>query len=199
VNEAADKRPATRRSRWRFSLRELLLAMLAVAAFLGWGGLLYQQFQFFEPTAFFTGCPDLRAEVIAALQHAGVDNPRILPNPITHSEGRSAAHRTIVYYLPLSDSNRTAFAQNFQKQLRDRLSENGCKMQGNSSGNSNANEAFIFGYRCGSIDGGIDVCLLKADEEHVRMIVTMEEERAWREGRGFGLQIGRSELPTKSR
>src|SRR2546423_3921420 len=49
MNEA----PFSRRRWLRFSLRELLLLMLAVAGFVAWGGLLYETHQPFRASEFY--------------------------------------------------------------------------------------------------------------------------------------------------
>ena len=57
-----DNAPHPRRSPWRFSLRELLLLMLAIAAFLGWGRAIYQRYKPFVPTPFASKL-DLHADI----------------------------------------------------------------------------------------------------------------------------------------
>src|ERR1044072_9214548 len=100
-----DVSPA-RRSFWRFSLRELLLLMVAVAAFLGWGGLLYQQYRAFEPTPFFANNQTWQQDVVAIYRQLGDDAFQRASGSTTECNGTASASRTFVYNIPLPPTQR---------------------------------------------------------------------------------------------
>src|SRR5262245_51574636 len=99
----------TRGRWWRFTLRELLLLMLAVAAFLGWGGLLYQQFRTFEPTPFFTNNESWARDIREICEELGETGVKQASGSSTKSVGTLAVSRTTVCTIPLPPAKRTQF------------------------------------------------------------------------------------------
>src|SRR5947208_665722 len=88
---------------WRFSLRELLLLMLAAGAFIGWGVLLYERSQPYEPSGLFKYLPYWRGQIDLALEDVGQTRPTPgdLPFTVTHARGPSVHHtESYSFFLP---------------------------------------------------------------------------------------------------
>src|SRR4029079_15416884 len=109
-------RPA-RKSMWRFSLRELLLVMLAAAALIGWATVLYRSREL-KPTPFFIKHENWRQDVIEVFQELGEPTFNSAAGTTMHSEGSSAVQRTMVFRLPLSPDKQSEFLTAFQKRVR---------------------------------------------------------------------------------
>jgi len=177
-------RPA-RKSMWRFSLRELLLVMLAAAALIGWAMVLYRSREL-KPTPFFIKNENWRQDVIEVFQELGEPPFNSAAGTTMHSEGSSAVQRTMVFRLPLSPDKQSEFLTAFQKRVREKLSREGCKPAGEASG-SGAHEAVVIGYLKGHVCGTVMICIGKAGERETDVIVTMQEERG--SGESFGLEF----------
>jgi len=177
-------RPA-RKSFWRFSLRELLLLMLAAGAVIGWATVLYRS-QRLVPTSFFTNNENWRQDVIAVFQELGEPPFNSASGTTMHSEGPAVVHRTMVFRLPLSPDRQHPFLASFQKRVREKLSKEGCASAGEASG-SGAHEAVVIGYRKGQVCGSILICVGKANDQEIEVVLTMQEERA--SGESFGLEF----------
>jgi hypothetical protein len=96
MNESLGKR----RSVWRFSLRELLLLMLAAGAVIGWATVLYRSLQL-KPTPFFEKNESWRNDVLQIFQDLGEPSIQNVPGTMMHSEGPGSVQRTIVFRIPL--------------------------------------------------------------------------------------------------
>src|SRR5437763_11787284 len=144
-----DQAPSRRPSIWRFSLRELMLLMLAAAAFFGWGALLVRHFWFFKPTPFFTSNESWQGDVIAIYEELGEPAFTTAPGTTMHSEGSSAVQRTIVVRLPLPPEKRAAFLKAMQQHARDKLTKAGCHSAGECSGSGSLGSDVVLGYTLG--------------------------------------------------
>src|SRR5205823_6614313 len=122
-----------RRSGWRFSLRELLLFMLAAAAFIGWGTLMYRSGRL-KPTPFFEENENWRQDVIAIYQELGEPPFNGAAGTIMHSEGSSFVQRTMVFRIPLAPEKQGAFLIALKKRVLEKLAKAGCKSAGGASG-----------------------------------------------------------------
>src|SRR5262245_15430722 len=115
-----DQAPEPRFRWWRFSLRELLLVMVATGAFSGWGVLLYERFQRFEPTAFYLERIEWQHESIApALRDVGEEATVHLACTSTQTLGPSAAQSTTAYRIRLSAANNGAFIQALEARISE--------------------------------------------------------------------------------
>jgi len=179
-----------RQSAWRFSLRELLLLMLAAAAFLGWGTLLYQRFGRFEPTPFFSNNESWIEDVRAVYEELGETKFEEPAGSMMESTGSAVAQRTMVFRLSLSPEKKRNFLAAFQKKVQERLTAEGCQLFGNASGSGNSDVA-ILGYRQGPIHGTFQVCVMRAGNDETVMIITMQESRGSPAGFGVMPNIGR--------
>jgi hypothetical protein len=180
------------RRRWlRFSLRELLLMMLAVAGFLGWGALLYESYQRFEPTPFYLENMDWREEIAAALKEVGEESPPSSGFASTQIWGRSADHCTMGYRFRLDSAKSGAFFQALRSRIRGRMTAAGCVLGGSAESNSGANQTMAITYRAGSSAGSVGVCFFPSDGSHARLVITMQEQRAGGGGLSAGASAGR--------
>jgi len=178
MNETSD-RTTPQHSPWRFSLRELLLAMLAIGAFSGWGMLLYERFRRFEPTDFFLQQADWQQEAIAAaLKAAGETESTNLGWTSTHTWGPSAVESTTGYRVRISTAHNDAFVQALEAGISDRLTAAGCQMRGFAGSDSGNNQALIVGYRTEGVAGVVDVCFFPSDGSHARLVIVVHEQRA---------------------
>ena len=177
-----------RRSAWRFSLRELLLMMLAAAAFIGWGALLYRTGRL-RPTPFFTKNESWRQDILAIYQELGEPPFTGAWGTTMHSEGTSFVQRTIIFRVPLSPTKKPLLLQALVDKVREQFKKEGCRNTGQSGGSSSNTNVSVLGYEHGTISGTVQICVMDAGDEHVGVIVTMQEARA-SGGQGFGLQTG---------
>jgi hypothetical protein len=181
-----------RRSFRQFSLRELLLLMLAVGAFLGWGALFYQQFQRFEPTRYYTDNSDWRDEISAVLQELGEDGSRLNGFAATQSSGRWAAHGSSSYRFRVSAANSAPFIAAFQARVHERMTAAGCNVRSSAASSSGAAQALVLGYSTGPVAGATEVCFFPSDGSHARLVVSMHEARSGSGGPSVGASAARS-------
>ena len=180
-----------RRRWWRFSLRELLLVMLAVAGFLGWGALLYESYQRFEPTPFYLESMDWREAVAAALEEVGEKSPPSSDFASTQIWGRSADQCTMAYRFRLDSAKNVAFYQALRSRIRGRMTAAGCVLGGSAESNSGASQAMAVTYRLGSNAGAVNVSYFPSDGSHARVVISMHEQRGGRGGLSAGASGGR--------
>jgi len=180
---------AIRRSAWRFSLRELLLVMLAAGAFIGWGVLLYERSQRFQASTLYEQSPFWRGEIAAASEDAGESGSLAIPFVVTHADGPSA-HRSESYVIPLNAANHDAFLNAFRSRVRQRLIEAGCKVHGGAESSGDSQVTFVYTYRSESRAGAVHICAFKNNDSRARIVVTMHEERAWRGDFNSGVMAG---------
>src|SRR4051794_14710637 len=174
-----DQAPRPRSAWWGFSLRELMLVMLAAGALIGWAGLLYERSQRFQPSTLYDESPFWRGEVAASREDAGESGSLAIPFVVTHADGPSA-HRNESYVIPLNVANHDAFLNAFRSRVRKRLTEAGCKVHGGAESSGESQVAFIYTYRLEARAGAVHVCAFKNSDSLARVVVTMHEERAWR-------------------
>jgi hypothetical protein len=183
MNEATGG-PKQQQTWWRFSLRELLLFMLAAAAFLGWGGLLYEQFRTFGPTPFFENNETWQQDVRAIYEELGEAGAGQASGSSTKTQGTSAVSRTMVYRMPLAPAKRTLFLDAFEARVRTKLAAEGCRIGGGGSGNGR-NENRILMYDRGPVGGVFEIWVTDVGNGEMGVMVEMREAR----GRFQTLQI----------
>ena len=179
-----------RQSAWRFTFRELILLMLAAAAFLGWGTLLVQRFQRFEPTPFFSYNESWIFDVRRAYEEVGETDFEDLAGSMMNSAGSAVAERTMVFRLSLPPEKKHNFLAALQKKVQERLAARSCQIVGTAAGSGNSDVA-ILGYRRGPIHGTFQICLMRAGKDEVVMTITMQESRGTPTGFGVMPNLGR--------
>ncbi len=180
-----------RKSFWRFSLRELLLLMLAAGAFVGWGVLLYERSQIYRPSPLFEHLPYWQDQIAAALNDVGEVSVSAggLPFTVTHARGPSI-HQTETYCFPLPAERRDKFLNAFRQHVHEHLRFVDCRLQGEAAGNSNGNHASIVAYRLNSRVGAVHISMIDSADDKVRLIVTTHEEGSWRGDLSPGVMAG---------
>jgi hypothetical protein len=179
-----DSAPICRHSFWRFSLRELLLLMLAAAAFMGWGTLLYRS-QRLKPSSFFTENETWQQEITAIYQELNEPPFTRAAGTMMHSQGATAAQRTMIFQIPLPAEKQGSFLTALEKRVREKLTKAGCKSSGGASG-SGSNDVTILGYQHGPISGTVQICIGPAGDDRVSVVLTMLEQQG--QNNGFGLE-----------
>jgi hypothetical protein len=178
-----EQMPKTGRYALRFSLRELLLLMLAAAAFIAWAALAYRSGRL-KPTKFFTENETWETEVAAVLQELGEPSFSGAAGTTMHSEGTAANQRTFVFRIPLPEAKIDGFIGLFVKRVRSKLTAAGCKLAGGAAG-SGANHVNVLGYHTNAVSGTIQVCVGEAGSDRVTVVLTMTEQQG--SSTGFGL------------
>jgi hypothetical protein len=170
-----DNVPPPRRSFWRFSLRELLLLMLAIAAFLGWGRAIYQRYKPFVPTPFASRLA-LDGDIVLIRKELGE------PRASRFNSGRSVRNGAGRYEcdyrfgFPLKRVKAANFFEKLRQRLWDQLDANGCTIQGSGRCSSRDLEEVRLRYVRADVEGSIRVIVI-AHEDEVRLVVFVEEER----------------------
>jgi len=178
-----DQTPKTPTSGWRFSLRELLLLMLTLAAFIGWAAVLYRSARL-KPTKFFTENESWQSDVAAVLDELGEPQFSGAAGTMMHSEGTAATQRTFVFRIPLAPDKIGSFLAGFQKRVRSKLSAAGCKLAGEAGG-LGANQVKVMGYSKDSLFGTVQLCVGPAGSDRVTVVLTVAEQQG--SSTGFGL------------
>jgi hypothetical protein len=170
-----DQPSSVRRSMWRFSLRELLLLMLAIAAFLGWGASLYQHFRRFEATPFYLNNETWQQDVGAVFQELGESGLNEAQGFSIRRNGASSESRTMVFRVPLSDAKRGEFLDAFEKRVEGKLTAAGCNITGGSQGSGKGMRGFV--YERGPVDGTFEIWMRDVGDGKVDLTVEMHEQR----------------------
>ena len=166
-----------RRSLWRFSLREMLLLMVAIAAFLGWGRAVYQQRpRPYSPTPFLRQL-DLYREM-TAIREELKDND-FLWQPGSGSGASSDGDGTeleLHYSFALKPANRNAFMSKLRQRLHAKLLASDCKFHGHGIGAAGTNPTFHLPYQRDNVRGSLRAYLYEEGDK-VRLFVFVEEWR----------------------
>jgi hypothetical protein len=178
---------AARPSIWRFSLRELLLVMLAAGAMLGWGVTLIPHLWFFKSSPFFAGNESWHAEVASIYEELGEPPFTGAAGTMMHCETSSSAQRTFIFQLPLSAGKQQAFLSALKNRVREKVRQAGCKWAGEAGGSGANAVDSVLGYTYGAVSGTFQICVLDAGNERAMVVVTMQEERGV--SNGFGVEI----------
>ena len=170
-----DQPSPPRRSLWRFSLRELLLLMLAIAAFLGWGRAIYQQRpRPYVPTDFVDKL-DLSSDLMAIREELK-DNDFTWG---TSSGGRTTqgerTEREFRYAFPLRPANHAPFMDALEQRLQAKVSASGCTRHGIGRSRSSEFREFRLRYRQAKIHGSLRAILI--GDEKVHLLILVEEQR----------------------
>ena len=167
--------PQPRSSFWRFSLREMLLVMLAIAAFLGWGRAIYQRYKRFTPTPFLSQL-DMSSEVILVRQQVGELPASWSSSSAGTSGGPRGYERDFRLTFPLSPDKGDAFIKGLQQRMRDRLDAHGCQIEGAGHGRTGNTQEFRLRYVRDIVEGSLRVILIPGGDQ-ARLLVFVEERR----------------------
>jgi hypothetical protein len=178
------------RSFWRFSLRELLLCMLALGAMFGWGATLFERYQRIRPTEFYSRYANWRVDIEAILKDINGNGDVRLGSPaMTYCEGPSAVHRTEIYDFRLLSDRKFEFYSAVVEHFREALAKESCQEDGGVSG-AGGDWLMVLNYRKGSIIGAVDICFsLESDDRAMLLISTWEQRGPGSRGVN-GLQTG---------
>jgi hypothetical protein len=171
-----DQASPPRRSSWRFSLRELLLLMLAIAAFLGWGRVVYQQrAKPFSATPFLRQF-DLHGELMAIREELK-DNASYWHSG-SGSGGSSdgeGTERSYHYSFALKPANRNALMTRLKQRLHNTLIASDCECY-DVDGSAGTNPTYNLRYQRDNVRGSVRAFLFDEGEK-VRLFVFVEEHR----------------------
>lgn len=170
-----DQPSPPRRSFWRFSLRELLLLMLAIGAFLGWGRATYQRYKPFVPTPFFTKL-DLNGDIILIRQQLGEPTARWSSSSGSGQGNPSRYERDYRFGFPLPAAKANAFIDKLRQRIVDQLDAHDCRVQGRGGGTTSGMEEFHLRYTRDVVEGSLRVILIPSGDE-ARLLVFVEERR----------------------
>jgi hypothetical protein len=166
-----------RRSVWRFSLRELLLLMLALGAMFGWGAALSERYQRIRPTEFYSRYANWRVDIEAILKDInGNEDVRLGSPAMTYCEGPSAVHRTEIYDFRLQSDRQFEFHTAVVEHFREALAKEGCQEEGGVSG-VGRDWLRVLNYRKGSIIGAVDICFSLGPDDQAQLLVSTWEQR----------------------
>jgi hypothetical protein len=175
-----DQASPPRRSSWRFSLRELLLVMLVIGAFLGWGQSLYRRYQGITPTpmaGYFA--EDFGKDVAAALTRQGATVPDYSLGIGAGSTGPTSRHSELIAELVLPNGQTAAFVDALFQRVRSRITQLGCQESRIAHrASSDPDEGFNLHYRRDTTAGSIQVYVVRLDADRARLIVVLDEHRA---------------------
>ena len=183
--------PSSRRRWLSFSLRELLLLMLALVGFIAWGGLLYESYQPFRASEFYLENMDWRDDIAAALTDIG-EEPRSGGFAATQNWGRSANQSTVGYRIRLPSSKSGAFIQALKSRIRSRMTAAGCTLGGGAESNSGVSQMIAITYRAESSAGSVNACFFPSEGSHAELVVSVHEQRGGKGGLSAGASAGRA-------
>jgi hypothetical protein len=169
--------PSGKRSTiWRFSLREMLLVMLATAATLGWARAVYQKYSRFSSTPFVTYFSGkLRSDFVEVCKSLGEPDAALIDNGSAGSGGKSGIHQQLWAELRLSSGRDDAFFDAIQERIIDRIKECSC-IPGNCAVHSDeATTQLPVHYHHGPTAGVIQLFIHRKDDQTVHITATLDE------------------------
>jgi hypothetical protein len=170
-----------RRSLWRFSLREMLLAMLVIGALLGFGHSLYRRYQDITPTPLveYFGSGGFGQDVAAALQKQGANVPENALGLGAGATGPASRHGELSAELALPSGQTAAFVDDLMARVGKQILKSGCREYrvGHRS-STDPDEGFNLHYRRDTTAGSIQVYVVRLDGQRARLLVFLEEHRA---------------------
>lgn len=174
-----DQAASARKSFWRFSLRELFLLMLVVAAFLGWGTTFFHYyFGRYTPSSIVdrNQVGDWESDIYETCAALGELVPEHIGRTVTTNGGTWAAQQTMYFRFPLPAGRRKAFMDDYLNRVQARLKAAGCTGFGGAYA-FGVNETRTVNYQHGTAGGALDLCLTEGPTGKVCLIVNLCEVR----------------------
>jgi hypothetical protein len=158
---------------WRFTLRELFLAILAIAAFLGWGLSIYRD-AYQQRTPFFDNWD---AEVKEAIDNFG--EPQFpLEEEGFGQLGKGSGYYYEQYKFKLAASQTNAFMDAYQKRIRDRMTTYQCAVDDENKGfDHGGGQWFWIGYHRNALAGSARVSIAPLPMDEARLSILIYEGR----------------------
>jgi len=158
---------------WRFTLRELFLAILAIAAFLGWGLSLYrdayqQRSPFFDTFEF---------DVLETLQD--VNQPQFpLQEQSFGQRGKGSGYHFEQFCFKLAPSQTGPFMDNYRKRICEQMTKQGCTVDDDHQGFEHHNvQWFAIGYHHRSLAGSVRVTIAPSPNDEAQLSILIYEGR----------------------
>jgi hypothetical protein len=170
-----DQPPAPRRSFWRFSLRELLLLMLAIGAFLGWGRVLYQHYRPYRPTGVVHAL-NMPAKIDAIRKQIGETDFSYFSSSGGGGGDLRTTDSTGNYVFPLSAANYDAFTERLAAHATSSIESTGCRIV--SATRSTAGDDFdmiYVRYRRDVCVGALRLVVMKKDDQRGQVLLFLNE------------------------
>ena len=161
----------------KFTIRELLILTVAVAALLAWGLLAFQRQRPHQPTPFLDKHFSGWSKDLVAVRKALNENGPVATWGMSGRHGVSAYYHEESYDFSLSPANVDAFMDAFCKRMSEVAKETGCEGSHPPSEFFRGNEEkrFVVGYRHGRVTGDASAVLTRKSDQKVRLSITFLE------------------------
>ena len=165
--------PQPRRSLWRFSLRELLLLTVAIAALLGWGVTIFRRYRPLVPTPFASEL-NLEADVAAVRKQIEEKGPSWtgITNDGSGSSGRRY-ERDYVLTFALAKAKANDFMRALQQRLIEHVKASGCR----EGASGYVGSSFRLHYERGIMEGSLRAYLIAGDEQAQLLVFVQEQQQ----------------------
>src|SRR5688572_29716898 len=167
MNSVSNPR-ATRRSFWRFSLRELLLVMLVIALLLGWGRSLYLAYKPLRPTAFAQNF-DVNTDIDEIRLELGETSRTFARRGSSSSHGPQGYERRFEHYVSIPAPKREAFMSALQQRVKERLGRE-CRIWGRGTGRGSMHR-FHFEYSSDIVAGRFHAYLVERSDDESHLLI----------------------------
>ena len=162
------------RSRWRFSLRELLLVVVAVAAVLGWLRATFWR-EPFRSTPLATTL-DLGKEIDDARVESGETTWSGLTGGASDRGNAQTVEKSLHFRFPLAAKHLDPFAERLTHRLKNRIGESGCEVHSVSVSSSGDDLHEVhYGYRQGATVGSVRIVVLHDGDQQGRVLFYLHE------------------------
>jgi len=171
-----------RRRTWRFSLRELLLGGVAIAALLGWGQSQYYRFERVVPSPVLAQHYEWDVDLRSCLERVGGSTSVSLEESWSSRPAQFSFYHDRTYVLVISEENTDAFLDAFHQRVEEGVRTSGGKTSHKYRHRfdlKSGDQMFVVNYECGRVNGFVRVVLRRKANDEVRLEVITYETR-WR-------------------